>query len=358
MSAPFALILAGGSGTRFWPLSRNARPKQLLPLFGETTLLEQSVRRLDGLVPAENILVLTNPIQLEAARAACAGLLAPENIIAEPERRDTAPAIALAIGWVAARDPRGVMMVLPSDHLIEDETAFRAALAAAATCARAEHAIVTLGIKPTWACPSYGYIERGQRLVVSGVPDALAPFTVTRFREKPDSATAATYLEAGNFCWNAGMFVWSIPDVLAELDTHAPALGAFARQLATSPALPVDLPDRFGTLPKISIDFALMEKASRVLNIEAPFDWDDVGSWPSVANHLPADENDNRANRPVTTIEAAGNIVFNARPGTTIALLGVDDLIIAQTDDALLVARRDQAERIKAIVDKVGPDLQ
>jgi mannose-1-phosphate guanylyltransferase len=357
MSAPFALILAGGSGTRFWPLSRNARPKQLLPLFGETTLLEQSVRRLDGLVPAENILVLTNPLQLETARAACAGWLAPENVIAEPERRDTAPAIALAIGWVAARDPQGVMMVLPSDHLIEDAAAFRAALDAAVTCARAEHAIVTLGIKPTWACPGYGYIERGQRLAVPGLPDALSPFTVTRFREKPDAATAATYIEAGNFCWNAGMFVWSIPDVLAELDAHAPALGSFARGLAASPSLPSDLSARFGALPKISIDFALMEKASRVLNIEAPFDWDDVGSWPSVANHLPADESGNRANHPVASIESGGNIVFNARPGTTIALLGVDDLIIVSTDDALLVARRDQAERIKAIVDQVGPEL-
>lgn len=358
MNAPFALILAGGSGTRFWPLSRNARPKQLLPLFGKTTLLEQSVRRLDGLVPSENILVLTNPIQLEAARTACAGILAPENIIAEPERRDTAPAIALAIGWVAARDPEGVMMVLPSDHLIENAAAFREALAAAATCAREEHAIVTLGIKPTWACPSYGYIERGQRLAVPGVPEHLAPVTVSRFREKPNAATAASYLEAGNFCWNAGMFIWSIPDVLAELDTHTPALGSFARVLAASPTLPVDLPARFGALPKISIDFALMEKASRVLNIEAPFDWDDVGSWPSVAKHLPADETGNRANHPVTAIESGGNIIFNARHGTSIALLGVDDLIVVLTDDALLVARRDQAERIKAIVDKVGPELQ
>lgn len=358
MSAPFALILAGGSGTRFWPLSRNARPKQLLPLFGETTLLEQSVRRLEGLVPAENILVLTNPVQLDTARAACVGLLAPENILAEPERRDTAPAIALAIGWVAARDPEGVMMVLPSDHLIQDAEAFRAALSAATHCARVEHAIVTLGIKPSWACPSYGYIERGQRLSVPGVPDALAPFTVSRFREKPDAATAAIYLEAGNFCWNAGMFVWSIPDVLAELDTHAPALGSFARDLGGAPSLPVDLPARFGELPKISIDFALMEKASRVLNIEAPFDWDDVGSWPSVANHLPSDDSGNRANRPVASIESSGNIVFNTRSGTTVALLGVDDLIIVQTEDALLVARRDQAERIKAVVEKVGPELQ
>lgn len=358
MPTPYALILAGGSGTRFWPLSRNARPKQLLPLFGEETLLEKSVRRLDGLVPRDNILVLTNPVQLDAARAACAGLLDPANILAEPERRDTAPAIALAIGWVAARDPAAVMMVLPSDHLIENTTEFRRALAAAVACARGERAIVTIGIKPTWACPGYGYIERGERLPVEHMDADLAPFRVTRFREKPDAATAESYLAAGNFCWNAGMFVWPVDSVLAELDAHAPELGAFARDIARSPALPADLAERFAALPKISIDFALMEKATRVLNIEAPFDWDDVGSWLSVANHLPADPAGNRTNQAVTGIDAHRNIVFNARPGSTVALLGVDDLIIVQTDDALLIARREDAEKIKRIVDNVGTELQ
>ena len=357
MDSHFALILAGGSGTRFWPLSRNARPKQLLPLFGEETLLAQSVRRLDGLVRPENILILTNPIQVEAARAACAGLLPAENIVAEPERRDTAPAIALAIGWVAARNPAGVMMVLPSDHLIEDAASFRRALAAAATAAQAHNAIVTLGIKPTWACPSYGYLERGANVPVEGVEPALQPFAVTCFREKPNAETAAKYLESGNFCWNAGMFIWPVAAVMEELSIHAPELGAFARNLAKCPDLPADLAAQFAVLPKLSIDFALMEKATRVLNIEAPFDWDDVGSWISVAGHLPADETDNRCNQPVTALDAKGNIVFNAR-GTKISLLGVEDLIVVQTEDALLVARRCDAERIKQIVDRVGPELQ
>ena len=358
MPSLYAIILAGGSGTRFWPLSRNSRPKQLLPLFGDDTLLARSIRRLSGLVPAENILVLTNPLQLEGAREATTGLLAPENILAEPERRDTAPAIALGIGWVAARDPEAVMMVLPSDHLIEDDAAFRRALEAAATAARTGKAVVTLGIKPTWACPGYGYIERGERHPVEGVADDLTPFVVTRFREKPDAATAATYLEAGNFCWNAGMFVWDIPTVLGELGEHAPELAAFARGIGAGRELPPDLAARFAALPRISIDFALMEKASRVWNIEAPFDWDDVGSWLSVAGYLAADDQENRANHPALAVDARRNVVFNARPGTTIALLGVEDLIVVQTGDALLVARRDQAERIKQVVDKLPPELQ
>lgn len=270
---------------------------------------------------------------------------------------DTAPAIALAIGWVAARDPDGVMMVLPSDHLIEDAPAFRTALHAAVQCARSQNAIVTLGIKPTWPCTGYGYIERGEKLSVAGISPDLQPFLVTRFREKPDAPTAQSYLDAGNYCWNAGMFIWPVQTVMEELAHHAPALAEFAREISSSPAMPPDFADKFSALPKISIDFALMEKATKILNIQAPFDWDDVGSWPSVAAHLPSDESDNRSNQTITAIESCNNIVFNARGGT-IALLGVEELIIVQTEDALLVARRQDAERIKLIVDRMPGELQ
>ena len=357
MANRFALILAGGSGKRFWPLSRNRLPKQLLPLFGEQTLLEQSIRRLDGLVPRENILVLTNPVQLDGVREVCRDLLPEANLLAEPERRDTAPAIALGIGWVAARDPQGVMMVLPSDHLIQDEVAFRDVLGAACRTAEAESAIVTVGIKPTWPCPSYGYIERGSRHAVAGVAEALTPYEVVRFREKPDSELAARFLEQGNFCWNAGMFIWSIPTVRRELGEHAAELAGFVSGLAAEPALPADLAARFAVLPKLSIDYALMEKASRVLNIEASFDWDDVGSWISAARYFPTDDQDNHCNRPAVAVHSRGNIVFGSG-NVTIALLGVDDLIVVQTPDAILVTRKSEAEAIKHVVDKVADDLQ
>ncbi len=203
----YALILAGGSGTRFWPLSRDHRPKQLLNMFGEGTLLRQAIDRLDGLVPRQNIFILTNHLQ-EAEVRRQAHDIPVDNIISEPVRRDTAPAIALGIGLIKAADPHGVMLVIPSDHLIQDQDSFRTLMKAAMDTAAREKALVTIGIKPTWPCPSYGYIERGEE--IHSAPGCSCR-EVIQFREKPDTATAAAYLSRGNFCWNAGMFVWSIP---------------------------------------------------------------------------------------------------------------------------------------------------
>ena len=217
----YALILAGGSGTRFWPLSRNRQPKQLLDLFGDGTLLEQTISRLEGLVPHENIFILTNAIQAEKTRE-IASMLPAENIFAEPAKRDTAPAVALGIGLIAARDPEATMMVLPADQLIQDTAAYQQVMRDAVTVASQTDALVTVGIKPTWACPSYGYIERGGKATITNCEVENAPFEVTRFREKPNSELAEKFLAAGNFAWNAGMFIWSIPTVLGQLEKHAP----------------------------------------------------------------------------------------------------------------------------------------
>ncbi len=342
----YALILAGGSGTRFWPLSRDARPKQLLDLFGTGTLLEQAIRRLEGLVPRENILILTNAKQVDAVREN-ASMLPPENVFAEPAKRDTAPAVALGIGLVAARNPEAVMMVLPADQLIQDAAGFQSVMRDALATAESSDGLVTIGIQPTWPCPSYGYIERGERAAITGLDCEHPPFEVKRFREKPNPELAEQFLRQGGFSWNAGMFVWSLPTVIGQLASHAPELAQFISELRQSKDLPATVAAQFPNLPARSIDYALMENADRVLNIEATFDWDDVGSWISVAKYLDKFGAENRANEAITELDSENNIVFNARPGTRIALLGVDDLIVVQTPDALLVANRHQADAIK-----------
>jgi len=351
-----ALILAGGSGTRFWPLSRNSKPKQLLDLFGDGTLLTQTIRRLDGLVPPENILILTNDLQADAVRA-IATTLPPENIIAEPAKRDTAPAVALGIGLIAARNPDATMMVLPSDQLTRDTAAWQAVMRDALATAESTDGLVTIGIRPTWACPSYGYIERGDRAHIPNLQVSHPPFEVLRFREKPNAELAATFLDQGGFTWNAGIFVWRIANVIDQLTKHVPELAGFVSEIRRSKDIPATISDQFPKLTPISIDYALMEQADRVLNIEATFDWDDVGSWISIAKYLDADANENRANHTATSLDSKNNIIFNARPGTRVALLGVDDLIIVQTEDALLIANRHQADAIKKITELLPPNL-
>ena len=344
----YALILAGGSGTRFWPLSRDAKPKQLLDLFGDGTLLEKTIRRLDGLVPVENILILTNALQVDAVREV-ASMLPAANIFAEPAKRDTAPAVALGIGLVAARNPAAVMMVLPADQLINDTGAYQSVMRDALTAAEESDGLVTIGVRPTWPCPSYGYIERGEQASIPGLKCANVPFEVKRFREKPDAELAAQFIAQGCFTWNAGMFVWSLPTVISQLAKHAPELAGFISELQKSKDLTATVASQFPKLTPISIDYALMESADRVLNIEATFDWDDIGSWISVAKYFNPTGNENHANEEITEVDCAQNIVFNARPGSRIALLGVSDLIVVQTEDALLVANRHDADSIKKL---------
>lgn len=351
----YALILAGGSGQRFWPVSRDRLPKQLLRLFDDKSMLEHTIHRLDGLVPRENILILTNQQQLEGVREALPDFPA-ENIIAEPEKRDTAPAIALAVGWVAARDPQATMMVLPSDHLIQDKAEFQRALATACAAAEQSGALVTIGIKPTWPCPSYGYVERGAAHPLE--PDTGVPvYEVVRFREKPSKEQAEKFLAQGNFTWNAGMFFWKVETVRQNLAQHCPELAAFVSALQSAPDFGAALLERFAGLPKVSIDYALMEKAPRVLNVEATFDWDDVGNWTSVGHYLNKDTSGNQHNCTVSGMDSSGNLVFS-HTAQHIALLGVHDLMVISTPDALLVAHRSQAETLKKLVDGLPNELR
>ncbi len=356
MSNPiYALILAGGSGERFWPLSRRNRPKQLLRLVSERTLLEETVARLEGFVPTEHILILTNIEQEKGVRDLLEGF-PKQNIIAEPAKRDTAAAVALGAGWVAARDHSATMLALPADHVIADRAAFQETMKTAAAAAEETGALVTIGIKPTWACPGFGYIEQGEpvRLRSGG---KIAVHRVVRFREKPNVDLAESFLRKGNFRWNAGMFVWSVPTVLSEFNRHAPELADFISQVRSPKDLDKVLHERFAKLPRISFDYAIMEKTEHVLVVEASFDWDDVGSWQAVAHYFKKDEHGNAANGALTALDSSDNIIFNDGE-TTIALLGVHNLIVVRTGDAILICHRHQAEKIKNLVGKLPPELQ
>jgi mannose-1-phosphate guanylyltransferase len=315
----YALILAGGTGERFWPLSRRARPKQLLQLVSDKTLLEETVDRLDGLVPPGRILIPKNVDQETAVRELLPGL-PPENIVAEPSKRDTAAAIALATAWVAARHHRATMLVLPADHVIKDRAAFQQTMQTAARAAEETGALVTIGIKPTWACPGFGYIEQGVPAPLQGRPTPNDVFRVLRFREKPNAELADTFVRNGNFRWNAGMFVWSVSTVLSEFNRHAPVLADFISQIRAPGNWERALRDRFSALPRISFDYAIMEKADRVIMVEANFDWDDVGSWRAVASYLAQDENENAANCDLTILHANKNIVLAKLPLVSLCL--------------------------------------
>src|ERR1700686_1376328 len=289
MSNPiYALVLAGGSGERFWPLSRRARPKQLLRLVAKQTLLEQTVSRLEGLVARERILILTN-VDQEAAVRELLPDLRKENILAEPAKRDTAAAVALGAGWVAVRDHSATMIVLPADHVIDDTDAFQKTLTAAAAAAEETGALVTIGIKPTWACPGFGYIEQGEPVPLRKSKPENGVHWVVRFREKPNTDLAEAFLRSGNFRWNAGLFVWSVPSVLSEFNRHTPELASFISQLRAPGNFEKTVRERFTKLPVISFDYAIMEKADRVVVVEASFDWDDVGSWRAVAKYFKSD---------------------------------------------------------------------
>src|ERR1700736_1633228 len=346
----YALILAGGSGERFWPLSRKATQNQLLRLFRSPTLVEETVRRLDGFVPQENILILTNQEQEAAIRE-----LLPEhskdNILAEPAKRDTAAAIALGVGIIAARNPSATMVVLPADHRISNKTAFQADLRSAAAMAQKSGDLITIGITPTWGCPGFGYIERGKQIENSNA------FEVIRFREKPDPDLAESFVRSGNFYWNAGIFLWSVNSILTELNRHAPDLAEFVSALRNSSDKKKLLSDRFQGLRKTSIDYAIMEKASRVLVKPATFDWDDVGSWTALSKYLEQLPGNNASNSPVTLEAASNNIVFSDSK-MHIALLGVSDLVVVHSKDAILVCHRHEVEKIKKLIPQVPEQLQ
>lgn len=355
MPQHFAVIIAGGKGERFWPQSRVRRPKHLLPIVGTKPMLAQTLDRVRPVAPAKNIFVITSAAQEKAVREVCARLPAA-NVIAEPVGRDTAPAVALAAALVAARDPEGVFAVLPADHVIHDTAAYRRDLRAAFAAASAAPVMVTIGIKPDAPATGFGYIQQGGKWRDF---ERRPVFRVKRFVEKPTREVARGYLESGDYMWNAGMFVWSAPVVHAALAAHAPGLAAGMAPVRAALAkgregralVPV-LKKIYPALTRISVDYALLERADNVVVLPASFDWDDVGDWPAVARHYRPDAAGNVTRGPALVEQGAGNIVFSG-DGHLTAVLGADDLIVVHTPDATLVAPKARAQEIKRLLKRV-----
>ncbi len=340
-------ILAGGSGERFWPLSRSHTPKHLLRLLGDRTLLEETIARFEGVVPPERIFVLTNSRQIEACRAAAPNL-PPEQFVSEPAKRDTAPAAALATGLARSRDPEAICALFPADAAIRNVEAFRRNLRDAASAAEEYDALLTFAIPPSSPSPRFGYLQLGETL--SNGKEGTRILRVERFVEKPDVPTAEKYLESGQYAWNAGMFVWKAEIFLEECRRHVPELAAFILDMPGGDPSEY-LKNHFSSLPKVSVDYAILEKASSVISASTSFDWDDVGSWTALPAHLGSDNEGNTFQGSVTSLDSEGNIAMST--GRTIALCGVKDLVIVETPDAVLVCHRDAVEDIK----KLHPNL-
>ncbi len=348
----YAVIMAGGSGTRFWPASRKLRPKQLLALSGQQTMIQATSDRLAGLIPAERQLILTNRILVEPI-ATQLPEHPRENVIGEPAKRDTAPCIGLAAALIAHRDPDAVMAVMPSDHMIRTDQQFCDAMSAAERLVLQDPGrIVTFGIKPTYPAESFGYIQRGATLTGG---DSLPAFEVQQFREKPDKVTAEAYLTSGNYYWNSGIFLWRAATILDALASRQPAMFAHIQAIADAignPDYENVLEAEFDAIEGTSIDYAVMESYPNVAVIEAPFSWDDVGSWQSLSRLQPADEHGNTVVGDHVGIDTRDSIIFGD-PDHTIVTIGVEDLIIVQTKDATLVAPKSAEERVREAVKRL-----
>lgn len=346
--------MAGGRGERFWPESRIARPKQLLPIVGDKAMLAQTIDRLDGLVPAEDVFVITNAEQREAVLEVCPEL-DPSKVIGEPVGRDTAAAVGLATVLVRREDPGASFAMLPADAVIHDAAGLRATLESAFAVAEAEPVLATIGITASFPATGYGYIQQGEAM---GDYAGRPAYRVQRFVEKPDPATAEAYLAAGGYFWNAGMFIWSVPAIVAELEKSTPtlwrALQAIDAGLGAGRALDPLLAEHYPQLEKISVDYALIEKAKNVVMLESGFDWDDVGEWPAIARHYPADAQGNVVRGQAELAESSDNIVYCRDEDHLVALLGVEDLIVVKTADATLICHQDKAHALKALVQKIG----
>ena len=354
MSTPtvYPVIMAGGSGTRFWPLSRQLFPKQLLKIIGDETLIQQTMRRVVAGAPPTRVMISTNPAQAESIRVQLSEWkdALKDNFVLEPEGRNTAPAIGLVALELMRRDPNAVLLVVPADHIVKGQQDFEAAVALAAELAQ-QGLLVTFGIKPIRPETGYGYIKPDGKRVL-GKRGSLKGYRVGRFVEKPDAVKAAQYLKAGDYYWNSGMFVWRAATILDEIRRHQPALGRGLDHIGRlmeqrAPRSVID--DEYRRLPSISIDNGVMEKSDKAAMVPVAFKCSDVGSWGSLDEVAAKDKGENVVVGRVVDIGSQRSVVYGDR--RVVATIGLTDMVVVDTPDATLVCPKSRAQDVKRIVD-------
>ncbi len=346
----YAVIMAGGVGSRFWPRSRERSPKQFQEILGSGTMIQNTQQRISPLVDAEHTLIVTNRQHRELVLSQLPGI-PKQNVLGEPVGRNTAPCIALAAQWIRREDPDAVMVVLPSDHLIRTPEVFLKALERGIHVAREQDALVTIGINPTHPETGYGYIQFNDA-PANNPYHADGVYRVRTFAEKPNYETAMRFLKSGDFLWNSGMFVWKASVILEELRRHMPEMCEQLSHVAPAmgtPEFDAALELAYGVIRGTSIDYGVMEKASNVFVVRGEFGWSDVGSWDEVVRLTPLDDQGNVHKGTVVSRDASGNYVDAG--DRVVATIGVDDLIVVATDDAVLVCRKGRSQDVKEIVD-------
>ncbi len=339
-----ALVLAGGAGTRFWPRSRKDRPKQVLHIVGHKSLIQDTMARIEDAVPSERVHIITSDMQYAAIEGQVGS--GPRAIL-EPFGRDTAASIGLGAEIIAKADPDAVIATFPADHHIQPEAKFRRALEVAYQRVEGEGGLLLFGIPPRGPSTSYGYIHRGEE-VASGL------YRVKAFKEKPDLTTAGGYVEGREHYWNSGMFVWRANEILASIREHHAELGGALDKIREALGTPNEeraIREAFTSLQRISIDYAVLEKASNIFVQEATFEWDDVGTWTALERLHRKDDHGNVAVGRHVALESKGLIVYGGE--RLIATIGIEDLIIVESRDAILVAHKSRAEDVKALVKKI-----
>ena len=341
----YAVIMAGGVGSRFWPSSKERTPKQLLKIFGEKTMIQDTIERLEGIVEFENIFIVTNKVQKPEILKLLPDLPS-ENIIEEPFGRNTAACIGLSAVILKSKSPDAVMITLPADHLIRDINSFQKTIKDAVDFAYESKGLVTIGITPTRPETGYGYIQIDEREVKKNI------YKVYTFAEKPNYATAVRFLESGDFSWNSGMFIWRVDTILEEMRIHLPDLYEGLVKIEkdiSSPDFEKTLVNVYGQLRNISIDYGIMEKTNRVYLTKGNFIWSDVGSWEEVYQLSDKDDDGNAVKGNAFTDMTIDTLIYS--PNKFTAAIGVENLIIVNTDDAVLVCRRDHSQEVRKVVD-------